>query len=135
MAGENPDATAKKEYGGSCAFLCLFLVSASAFVLNVVSVGYCAFMRREMQLSRPVSDYCNNANVSALIENVTGTTALEPGQCETLLQNHGVGFWGWKADVAVNGTIQPACFSYTQYIPGTPRTFVAVVVRTPDSPR
>lgn len=81
------DDDTKKRYMGMCNFLLLFTFSTAAFICTITSTGYCAFVSRNIVLSEPASTVC---------EGYEGETM----QCETFLQNHGVGFWGWQSTVS-----------------------------------
>jgi len=103
----------KKRAVGLGVFLLLFLMTTGAFCCTLASTGFCAFVSRHIQLSEPASEYCSNPD---------NGFEEDPTQCETFLQNHGIGFWGWQAAVANPIPGEPdvlVCLAYTQFVPGT----------------
>lgn len=96
------DMNDKKKTAGVCIYFCVAIFSLSAFCCGIAATGYCGFVSRDIQIKSDRTEFCDSLQ-------------METEVCATLLNNHGVGFFGWQADVPVD---QTACFSYTQYVPG-----------------
>lgn len=88
---------------GQCNFSCLFLFCTSAFCCGIMATSYCAFVSRDVTTTESAVEIC-----------AQGTNSTTE-QCESFLDDHGIGFWGWQATVPVN---QLVCLSYTQWIDG-----------------
>ena len=94
----------KKKSAGICTCFCVAIFSLAAFCCGVSATGYCGFVQRDIQIK---------GNASALCDGLQGSMSSD--ECATLLDSHGVGFFGWQATVP---TDQKRCFSYTQYVTG-----------------
>ena len=96
------DMNDKKKTAGVCIYFCVAIFSLSAFCCGIAATGYCGFVSRDIQIKSDRTEFCDSLQ-------------METEVCATLLDNHGVGFFGWQADVSID---QTACFSYTQYVSG-----------------
>ena len=75
---------------GQCNFMLLFIMSTAAIACTLASASYCNFMDRNIKLRE-------GTDIDALCSVYT-----DFNNCEDLLKNHGVGFWGWQITVPID---------------------------------
>ena len=89
---------------GQCSYMMISLCSTAAFFCGIYSTSDCDFVDRDITLS--------GGDVSA----ACGTLGFASDAfCNTFLNNHAVGLYGWQGTIPVN---QKVCLSYTQPIAG-----------------
>jgi len=99
----------KRRTSGICCYNLLGLVSTAAFICGIYSYAQCDFLSRYVTLG---PDYTPGDYASAC--NDLGYDEIDSAgsqTCQSLLQNHGIGFTYWQATIPVDQTM---CFSYTQ---------------------
>lgn len=92
----------KRQVVGKANFCCLSIYSCIAFICGIYATAYCAFVQRNVETGSGFQSYCTSEGI-------------DQGLCNTLTENHGVGFWTWQTTVPQN---QVVCLGYTQWIPG-----------------
>jgi len=80
----------KERAVGQCNFMLLFIMSTAAIACTLASASYCNFMDRNIKLRE-------GTDIDALCSVYTDFT-----NCDDLLKNHGVGFWGWQITVPID---------------------------------
>lgn len=75
---------------GQCNFMLLFIMSTAAIACTLASASYCNFMDRNIKLRE-------GTDIDALCSVYT-----DFNNCEDLLKNHGVGFYGWQITVPID---------------------------------
>lgn len=108
---EGTEQDQKRRSQGACYFSLLGLFSTAAFICGVYSYARCEFLSRKVVLS---SDYSENDYVTACADLGYDAGGALSQVCQSLLQNHGIGFSYWQATVPVD---QKVCFTYTQLTP------------------
>lgn len=107
----------KRRNSGICCFNMLGLVSTAAFICGIYSYAHCDFLSRYVTLG---PDYAAGDYASACTDLGYGggggdnADSTDSQLCQSLLQNHGIGFTYWQATIPVDQTM---CFSYTQIKP------------------
>jgi len=102
MANHGDQATSStKRMVGLCTYFILIIFSLAAVVCGLICTGWCSFVKREI-------DFQDNSTIVSFC-----TSLNQTAQCLDLVNNHGVGFFGWQGTVPVD---QQVCFSYTQWI-------------------
>eukprot|EP00536_Pseudo-nitzschia_multiseries_P002840 jgi/Psemu1/184374/e_gw1.39.73.1 len=97
---------------GICCYNLLGLTSLAAFICGVYSYAMCDFLSRSITLS---DDYTPGDYETACSDLGYGSAnALDAQICQSVMQNHGIGFTYWQATIPVD---QKMCFSYTQLAP------------------
>jgi len=83
----------KERTVGQCNFMLLFIMSTAAIACTLASTSYCNFMERNVKLAE-------GADIDELCSNYTDFI-----NCNDMLKNHGVGFWGWQITVPIDTLI------------------------------
>lgn len=127
----------KRHAAGICCFNWLGLVSTAAFICSMYSFAHCDFVSRYVALgpgydpgdyasacadlgfgSESNNDGNNNDGIAAVdtwstdVDIATNNAQLTI--CQSILEDHGIGFSYWQATIPVDQTV---CFSYTQVTP------------------
>lgn len=92
----------KKEAVGRCSYALLSLCTCAAFLCGLSANAYCDFLDREV-------DYEDDFDLQSACEDL-GLTGSGSQMCTTLLEKHGVGFYGWYGTVPIDTQV---CFPYT----------------------
>ncbi|CAB9500330.1 expressed unknown protein [Seminavis robusta] len=90
---------------GNCNFLALMVLSTIGFIQSSTAAGYCDFAERHVRLAQGISaqDACQSLT----------TEDWNARVCQTFLDQHGVGFFGWYFTVPVDTQF---CTSYELWI-------------------
>lgn len=91
---------------GRAIYVTTFLLATAAFIFGIYSNAHCNFVGREIDLQPNISrtQACEDLGLGLQYQSL----------CDTILDEHGVGFYGWMGTVPVD---QEICFSYTLWNP------------------
>jgi hypothetical protein len=100
------DEEKKQEAVGHCVYVLVSLFGTAAFICGMSANAYCDFASREVEFVEgfDLAAACTDLNLTGTQEQI----------CNTILTDHGVGFYGWYATVPVD---QQVCLSYTLWHP------------------
>jgi hypothetical protein len=104
---EADEAETRRQLAGRGAYGMLVLYTTVAFCSGIYANAYCNFAGREVTFQP-------GFNLTAACDGLLTEYPNYQGACETLLTEHGVGFYGWYGTVPVD---QQICFPYTLWNP------------------